>query len=1136
MIMALHALPQDTVRLIKSTQVITTPVSIVKELVENSIDAEATIVSIKLEDCGFSRLEVRDNGIGINEEDMEFVAKPHFTSKISSFSDLASLTSYGFRGEALASLCTVAEIIITTKTKEDPMGHVYSFDQEGNVIGKRPAATPCGTTIVVSKLFKNVPVRKQFFNNPKRRREEFKKVEDLVLALSLAVPNAHLTLFHDKSSIIQKNPAPDIRTALMTVFPAVFKDFVSKVKTIQDMKLEVHLPDPRCLPNQNLSRTTADRLFIMVNQRPVNHKSFEKMVKAYYSHKMEGCHGRYPFGVVVLTVPPDALDVNLEPNKTRILLKDEDVVLESLKVMLTELYGPLDNTQTSARKKGGAPCSEVNTDITCTFSCITQPLKETNSEILRKNNRLQDGFDSSRLGEGNLLSEKDAEDPFEQCDLSNIMTTKKTQTDRKNSINNKNCSNIKVVGSSAMLRRQTAGTFDPRSQELHAVNGVKESCSSADQVVVDRMNCLASEHSNKENITNIDPKFFSSTPNNETQGICPSISESSITRVGSLRSQIEESENDLSLSCSKDTEVLNYVEPNISGISPLSISSSSNNNKTSHMCNPDTTEQSANKFSKHANGESSELSRTNHDSSLLHESLMGSDGIPVFKIAAFPSEELNTSNVGDQDCDVSRAAKENSHIGHFNNFNSENNREDDVGSEESLTPATEKTSKGCWSRGLITSNEDIQTVQLVNAPSAEAKLTKRKISLGSGLRKRASEIQDSQGTPPKKTKVNSLGPAAYDYIHGKPVKKPSSPFILYSRDIRAQVLSENPGTDFAFIAKEMADRWKALDSETKCFYTEQAKIETDKYQEEVRKIRENRGLNTTLNSPSIKTKASLDRYLAPLTPQLAKGEGKNIRRKPLESKKPWREHSKEINVTIDNIKELLKRKPSDCNSKNSTRLLGPLNACRGWLCSWDRNIVALNTFRLYETVLVNNLMKTFRLPVKELADSISFNSSTLGPESWNLLLKLQRELVPDCNSFKIELYPGASSSTVISHGEIIGMTDVVGFYGIYDFKELLASLVKCPSATIDQTRPLKLQQWIKGEAVRIIRSGPNLARREDVLERLEKLHVIKDSFDDSNRWSWQQQKCIHEKPIFTPLYSLDDLPQSQSQHNAGSQP
>nr|XP_053636644.1 mismatch repair endonuclease pms1-like [Cherax quadricarinatus] len=1083
--MTLHALPQDTVRLIKSTQVITTPASIVKELVENSFDAESTTVSIKVENHGFSRLEVRDNGTGVHEDDVKFIAKPHYTSKISSFSDLACLTTYGFRGEALASLCTVAEVIITTKTKESPMGHMYLFDNEGNVKEKKPAATPNGTTVVVSNLFKNVPVRRQFFSNPKRCREEFKKLEDLVLAFSLAVPNVHLTLYHDKSIIIQKNSARDLRTALMNTFPAVFKDFVSKIKLIDDIKLEVHLPSARCLSNQNFSRVTADRLFVMVNQRPVMHKTIEKLVKAHYSQKMEGCHGRYPIGIVVLTLPLDAVDVNLEPNKTKVLLKDEEIVLESLKEMLTELYGPVENKQKSDGKKEPKACSAVNTQVTCTLSCISQPPKNKHSYTFKKSHHSQERFSSSHMGVENLLLKDE------------------------------------VMEDSLRLNGQKVGNLKPKSPQLFVRDEVVEK--------VDQYFC-------KQNITNVKQTVITSTPHSEDQEFCPSVSESIITHDGELRHCVEETDTDLDIFSSKDAHILSSDEQNISGIEPLSNSNLCNN--AINISKPKTSEQSLDKPMKH-NGthnlssnkqnmscieplsissscdvnekdipkskQSNELIKpigisvascgSEPESNLLHESLLGSDGIPVFRIAALPSEELQASFMNDQPCQVSGTEKENVKLTHLNICYDEKDREQKTNSresftalkkssceEESLNPSiassTEKSTGGYWSRGLTTTGANIQTVQLVNSASAEGRVPNRKLSLGSDVRKRAPvELQGAEAVLSKKPKLDSLKPSGSEYIHGKQVKKPSSPFILFSRDVRSQVLSENPGADFAFIAKELAERWKALDHETKCCYNDQAKLEMVKYQEEVRKIRENRGLNTSFNSPSKKirmTKASLDRYIAPMTPQLSKNGGKYVQKQPLVSIRSWRERSLEIHITIDKIKEVLKSNPPDINSGSLTTLLGPLTSCGGWLCLRERNIIGLNTFRLHETVLVNSLMKTFCLPVKDLTDFIPFNASTLGIESWKLLLKLHREMVPDrnmyivkdlrfaYNGFKIALYPGTNSSNpILTHGEIIGMTDAVGYYGINDFKELLSSLVAHPSATIDQTRPLKLQHWIK---------------------------------------------------------------------------
>ncbi|XP_062819802.1 PMS1 protein homolog 1 isoform X4 [Anolis carolinensis] len=132
-------LPAETVRILSSSQVITSVVSVVKELIENSLDANATNVDVKLENYGFDKIEVRDNGDGIRAADVPVMAVKHYTSKISSSQDLESLTSYGFRGEALASICSTSEVLITTKTANEDFSTQYALDRSGHIISQKPS-------------------------------------------------------------------------------------------------------------------------------------------------------------------------------------------------------------------------------------------------------------------------------------------------------------------------------------------------------------------------------------------------------------------------------------------------------------------------------------------------------------------------------------------------------------------------------------------------------------------------------------------------------------------------------------------------------------------------------------------------------------------------------------------------------------------------------------------------------------------------------------------------------------------------------------------------------------------------------------------------------------------------------------
>ncbi|KAK3885699.1 hypothetical protein Pcinc_010087 [Petrolisthes cinctipes] len=1049
--MGLHSLPQDTIRLIKSTQVITTPGSIIKELVENALDAGAKSITIKMENHGFSLLEVRDNGVGIKNEDIKFIAKPHYTSKISSFSDLASLTTYGFRGEALASLCAVSDCCVITKTPLDSMAYTYTFDHQGNVAKVKPAAAPNGTTVCVSNLFKNIPVRRQYYTNAKRRKEELKKVEDIVMAFSLAAPATHLTLSHDKNCIIQKSPAQDLRGAVMNSFPTVFKDMVKKERHIDDLpgRIVLYLPSPGCCGNPNLTRTTSDRLFILINQRPVTHKSIEKMVKGLFSQGSEGCHSRYPVGVVALTVPPDALDVNLEPNKTKMYLKDEDVILETLKEILCSLYS---SSNPVKKMSGGeeALAESVDTDITCTLACITQPQKET-------------------------LSSFASERPLKQ---------KVTKEWEKN----------------------------------------------------DNLHCLASE----KILTRVDdlPAFKKIIGRNENY-------RSSNDKLASIQ--------------------------DVSGIEPLPPSHPSLKNNVEKHRELNAPERSVQTLISGLRTQNSSISRSDQDENKLHESVIGSDGIPVFKIAPLPTS--NTMFVQDLEEHRENMIAEQSMEDGEENINtgektSEWSKEVISGGPHSdkksvfqnklqTTPCGKALDSynckpeedntvggGSWSRGLPMNGKNIQTVQIVNAITAGTK-TRLCQSESDPKKRSTSETPDeSVSKPSKRTKVNSLGPASFDYIYGKPIKKPSSPFILFSRNIRTQVLSEHPGADFAFIAQQMAARWKSLGREEKLHYNNLAKAESEKYQEQVKKLQEGRGLNSSQKVSLHKvhmTKGTLDRYVAPVTPRLDRNSGKTKGKPSIVLERPWLEHSKEVSITLNSIRKRLKRKQLQPSCDTAFHLLGSLTVTEGgWICLQDEKIYALNIYRVYEKVLVHTLLDTFSLPLKTLSDAIPFNASSLGLDNWKTLLQLSREPYRDRNfqtvtdprliknGFKVALYLGSNDD--ITHGEVTHMTPAIGFIGIIDLKEILDLIASASNDSVYLSRPLKIQHWIKGEAVRMIRSGPNIVQRDDVLEKLRKWRDIRQNLEGQDNLLWEKETCIHNKPMLTQLYCLDSLPQSQSQH------
>ncbi|NXI41380.1 PMS1 protein, partial [Galbula dea] len=336
-------LSTEAVRLLSSSQVITSVVNVVKELIENSLDADATNIDIKLEDYGFNKIEVRDNGSGIKVTDVPVMAVKHYTSKISSSEDLERLTTYGFRGEALGSICCIAEVLITTKTADDDFSTQYALDSNGHVTSKKPSHLGQGTTVTVLKLFKNLPVRKQFYSTNRKCKEELKKVQDLLTAYGLIKPDLRITLTHNKAVIWQKTRVSDHKMACMSVLgTAVMGSMVPFQHCCEDPEINLSGFLPKADSDISMtSLSTSERSFIFINNRPVHQKEILK----YYSlltHK--DCTRLYPVFFLNITVPPSAVDVNLTPDKTQVLLHYKESVLLAVENVLKSLYGPLPAT------------------------------------------------------------------------------------------------------------------------------------------------------------------------------------------------------------------------------------------------------------------------------------------------------------------------------------------------------------------------------------------------------------------------------------------------------------------------------------------------------------------------------------------------------------------------------------------------------------------------------------------------------------------------------------------------------------------------------------------------------------------------------------------------------------------------
>ncbi|KAM5324329.1 PMS1 protein homolog 1 isoform 2-T3 [Glossophaga mutica] len=343
-------LPAATVRLLSSSQTITSVVSVVKELIENSLDAGATSIDVKLENYGFDKIEVRDNGEGIKATDAPVMAVKYYTSKINSHEDLENLTTYGFRGEALGSICCVAEVLITTRTAADNFSTQYVLDGNGHIISQKPSHLGQGTTVTAFRLFKNLPVRKQFYSTAKKCKDEIKKVLDLLISYGILKPDLRILFIHNKAVIWQKTRVSDHKMALMSVLGTAV---MGNMESFQYHSEESQIYLSGFLPKHDAdhsftSLSTPERSFIFINNRPIHQKDILKLIRRYYNLKcLKESTRLYPIFLLKIDVPTANVDVNLTPDKSQVLLQNKFLTensktsLEDATLQIEELWKTL---------------------------------------------------------------------------------------------------------------------------------------------------------------------------------------------------------------------------------------------------------------------------------------------------------------------------------------------------------------------------------------------------------------------------------------------------------------------------------------------------------------------------------------------------------------------------------------------------------------------------------------------------------------------------------------------------------------------------------------------------------------------------------------------------------------------------
>ncbi len=303
----IHPLPDLLISQIAAGEVVERPASVLKELIENSLDAGATKIDVQLEEGGVRLIRVADDGCGIEPEDLPLALARHATSKIATLDDLERVASYGFRGEALASVASVARVTITSRAASQT--HAWKLSRGGTP--PEPAALERGTVVEVADLYYNTPARRKFL---KSEATEYAHCAEALRRIALARPDVALSLAHNRSLKLRLAAAGFSRR----VTDLLGDDFSAHAREVEAQAGPLRLTGLAVLPAH--ARATRDEQYFYVNGRFVRDKLLTHAVREAYADVLHGA--RHPAYVLFLTLDPAAVDVNVHPAKTEVRFRD----------------------------------------------------------------------------------------------------------------------------------------------------------------------------------------------------------------------------------------------------------------------------------------------------------------------------------------------------------------------------------------------------------------------------------------------------------------------------------------------------------------------------------------------------------------------------------------------------------------------------------------------------------------------------------------------------------------------------------------------------------------------------------------------------------------------------------------------
>lgn len=437
----ISVLDKSTIDKIAAGEVIERPASIVKELLENSIDANSTQIVVEIKDGGTSLIRVSDNGSGIKKDEVKKAFLRHATSKIKEVKDLDNLRSLGFRGEALSSISAVSKTSIITKTKDDFLGVFYKI--EGSLEKEfEEVASVDGTTIIIEDLFFNIPVRKKFL---KSIQTETANISDIVEKLALANPHISFRYISNNVNKLHTLGNLNIKDILFQIYG---KDLIKSLLPVDEQDDEIKISGYISKPDYFKSTRAMELYFI--NSRYIRNSIIKKAIEDAYSNRL--MQNKYPFVILNIEIEPKKVDVNVHPSKMEIKFDNPNIVYASIKSKIEKVLLSSELIKEVELK---------NTD------------KEKNSffeALIKEKERIPEVFETKRLREYEDSLVKEREDFYQknQLDLEEKQVFKKVTKEEIDKTEVKNTDKTEEV---ALKKEEQLKFLDEDSVFRHKIIG-----------------------------------------------------------------------------------------------------------------------------------------------------------------------------------------------------------------------------------------------------------------------------------------------------------------------------------------------------------------------------------------------------------------------------------------------------------------------------------------------------------------------------------------------------------------------------------------------------------------------------------------------------------------------------------------